>query len=277
MIKALVIIVLALAVFSAAGYFIYDIVVKPHRQAQQEIAQPAAPPPDPSLPEFEKVRATVKTGSPVEARDALERFVTDYPFSGKLTEAKDLLGEVNSDIFFSTTPAPDKKEYIVKSGDALAKITKKFKTTAELIMRQNNLLDPTKLQIGQMLLISEPAFSLVIERKEKRVILFNHGTFFKQYKPRTWEIPAARGGPVKTTVSETIAWRNGERVAFGTKEFAGSQRWITLAAAGYTLYAEPAADAGDKATKPPGGIGLDPAQAEELATLVGRGVPVVIQ
>jgi LysM repeat protein len=186
-----------------------------------------------------------------------------------------MLGEANADIFFSSTPSPDKQEYVVQKGDALAKIMRKFKTTPELIMRQNNLEDPTKLQIGQRLLISQPEFTVLIDRKAQRITLYNRGRFFKEYPAKSWSAPG-KGGPVETTVAEMIAWHNGERVAFGAKGFAGSQRWITLAAGGYTIYSEPD-DPSVEAQKPQGGIGLPEAEAEELATLVRRGTPVKIQ
>jgi LysM repeat protein len=278
MFKALIILIFAAVVFGVGGYFAYDILVKPKKVAQQEVAAPAPPPPDPSLPEFAKVQKIAQAGELAEAQAAIENFIGGFPFSTKLEEAKALLGEVNADIFFSTAPSPDKQEYIVQRGDALAKIMRKFKTTPELIMRQNNLEDPTKLQIGQRLLISQPEFTMIIDRAKRVVTLYNHGRFFKEYTAKSWSA-ATKGGPVETTVSETIAWHNGERVAFGSKDFATGQRWITLATGGYTIFSEPdePADPASVSQKPQGGIGLPEADAIELATLVRRGMPVKIQ
>ena len=117
------------------------------------------------------------------------RLYPKYPAGLHVEEAKDLLGEVNIDIFLSRYPSPEKTEYVVKSGDVLAKIARKLKTTPELIMRMNNL-SGTMLHIGEHLLISHPDFSMVIQRKAKLVVLLNHGAFFKQYHVREAEVAA---------------------------------------------------------------------------------------
>ena len=113
----------------------------------------------------------------VEARDALAAFIQKYPTGQHIEEAKDLLGEVNIDIFLSRTPSPEKEEYVVKPGDVLQKIAHKMKTTPELIMRMNNL-NGTMLHIGEHLLISHPDFSIVIERKPKVLVLLESWSVF---------------------------------------------------------------------------------------------------
>src|SRR5207247_2895383 len=113
---------------------------------------------DMSLPEFEAAAKLRQEGKLTEARSALTLFIQKYPSGLHVEEAKDLLGEVNIDILLSSYPSPEKEDYIVKSGDVLAKIARKLKTTPELIMRMNNL-SGTMLHIGEHLLISHPDFS----------------------------------------------------------------------------------------------------------------------
>jgi LysM repeat protein len=83
--------------------------------------------------------------------------------------------------------SPEKIEYIVKPGDVLAKISRKLKTTPELIMRMNNM-SGTMLRIGEKLLISHPEFSMVIQRKANLVTLLNRGAF-SQYHVREAKLP----------------------------------------------------------------------------------------
>lgn len=279
LLKTLVIVALCAGILGGAGYFAYDLYFKPRMEAREETAKgPAPPPPDPGLPAFEKCTKLKKDGHLVEARTAFEQFLDNYPNSTKIEDAKDALGEINTDLFFSATPSPDKEQYVVQRGDALAKIEKKLKTTAELIMRSNNLDDPTKLQIGQVLLVSHPDFSMIINRKIKSITLLNNGKFFKRYKVKSWAAPAPKNSaPIDAKVTEKIAWKNGQRVAFSTKDFAGSARWIQLSAAGYTIYTEPLEQEAGTANKPPGGIALAAEDAEELSTLLNRGVPVRIE
>jgi LysM repeat protein len=278
MLKALIILILCAAIFGGAAYFGYDIFVKPKKLAEAEKNEPPPPPPpDPTLPEFEKAMALARQGKPVEGRSALEQFLENYPYSSKIDEVQTMLGEINIALFFSSEPTPEKEAYVIKPGDALAKIERKLKVPAELIMRTNNLTDPTKLQIGDMLYVAHPQFTVQINRKEKTITLLNHGKFFKKYRPKTWNIPPVKKMvPITAKVTDKIAWRNGQRVAFGARDYIGSARWIVTNASHYTIYAEP--QPGDPPTqKPPTGISLDPSEAEELATLLNRNTPVLIQ
>src|SRR5207249_10787967 len=190
---------------------------------------------DLTVPEFEEAAKLRQDGKIPEARAALTAFIQEYPNSPPADEAKDLLGEVNVVILLSRTPSPEKQEYIVKPGDVLAKVARKVKSTPELIMRMNNL-SGTMLHIGDRLLVSHPEFSIVIQRKAKLVVLLEHGAFFKQYHVRDEKLAAKQPPKVTTTVAETMAWRDGKRVGFGSKDYIGSTRWIRLGAPAYTLY-----------------------------------------
>jgi len=273
--KSLILLALCAVVFGAAGWFGYQIVIAPHKVPPQELVDgKPAPPADPSLPEFEKAMSVKAARQPVEAREALERFIANYPFSTKLGEARKALGSVNSDIFFSSIPAPEKIRYQVRSGDALGKIERKLKTTGELLMRCNNLDDPRRLRVGQVLMVSPADFSVVIDRKAHTVTLINQGKFFKEYTAASWNAPAVKKGmervAIPAKVSKKEAWYNGAPVAFGTKEYAGSARWVELTVKGYTLYT-------DGGQKPASGIGMAPEDMEEISTLLGKNVPVAIR
>ena len=276
--KVLVLLFLVVVIFGGAAYFGYEIFVKPQQIAEQEKAEPPpTPPPDPALPEFERCMKLQKDGKMVEAQAAFEQFVLNNPNSAVAGEAKKHLGEINTDLFFSATPTPDKEQYVVRPGDAIAKIERKLKTTAELIMRTNNLDNPRRLRVGQVLLVSHPDFSLVIKRKDKSVTLFNHGKFFKQYPVKAWNIPAGKAtAPIKARVTEKVAWKDGQRVAIESKDYLNSGRWIVLSMQTYTLYTE--SDNPSLTMKPSsGGIGLEEENAVELATLLGRNTPVTIE
>ena len=279
--KAFVVLILCLLIFGAAGYYGYQIFLVPQKEAKKEALQtgatsPGKPPPDPSLPEFQRCMKLRGEKKPVEARTALEAFIENNPNSTKLEEARTQIGEINTDIFFSATPSPDKEQYVIQKGDLLMKIAKKTKAPVELIMRTNNLADATKLQIGQILWVPHTDFSLVINSRDKKIVLMNGGKFFKQYNIKIWKAPASKStAPIKGKVGEKIAYKNGQRAAFGSKEYAGSARWILLSIPGYTIYAENTAEAGG--VNPPGnGIGVSPEDAEELASLLSKDVPVTV-
>src|SRR5437868_12198081 len=162
--KWLFVLLLAAIIFGGAAFFGYNLFFKQQIELQKEQRGeiPTAPTPDISLPEFQAAAKLRQDGKLPEARAALTGFIQKYPTDLHAEEAKDLLGEVNVDILLSRTPSPEKQEYIVKSGDVLAAISRRLKTTPELIMRMNNM-SGTMLHIGDRLLISHPEFSIVIQ------------------------------------------------------------------------------------------------------------------
>jgi len=272
--KTLVLLALCTAVFGGGGWFAYQLYIKPNQIPKEDlVGGKPAPPPDPSLLEFEKAMKLKSARQPVEVREALERFLENYPCSTKIADARKALGMVNTDVFFSAIPAPDKIRYEVRSGDSVEKIRRKLNTTDEMLMRCNNLDDPRRLRVGQVLLVSQTDFSVVIDRKAHMVTLLNHGKFFKEYPAASWNAPAAKKGMEKISipakVGQKTAWHNGTQVVFGSKEYSGSARWVDLTVKGYTLYTE-------GGQKPPSGIGMSPEDMDEISTLIGKGIPVTI-
>lgn len=284
--KAAVIIVLICAIFGTAAYFGYDLFIRPQKALEEERRRgPLPPPPDPTLPEFQQCLEVERQGDLLAARSAFDAFIEHNPQSSKIEEAKDRLGEINIQLFFSSQPSPEKQVYVVRPGDVLNKVARITKTTPELLMRANNL-QGTMLRINQQLRYTPAQFSLVIGRKAKKVTLLNHGRFFKQYPIRSLpksapgaKKPAVVPGRLQGRVLEKIAWgARGGRVIFTDKEFEGATHWISLSIAGHTLYAEPEPESGTKANKPPtGGIGIPPEAAAELALLLTKGNPVTVE
>src|SRR6266436_3110290 len=200
--KWLFVLLLALAIFGAAAWFGYNTFVKEEIEVKKEQRGEVTLPPvvDVSLPEFQAAVKLREDGKRAEARDALMALIQKYPAGKHLDEARDLLGEVNTEILLSRYPSPEKTEYIVKSGDVLAKIARKLKTTPEMIMRMNNM-SGTMLRIGDKLLISHPDFSMVIQRKANLIVLLNHGAFFKQYHVREGKLPKRWLGKVANALA----------------------------------------------------------------------------
>ena len=276
--KWLFVLVLAIIIFGGAAWFGYNLFFKQERAVQKEQRGEvrAEPTPDISLPVFQAAAKLRQDGKLAEARDALSAFIQKYPTGLHVEEAKDLLGEVNIDVLLSRYPSSEKEEYVVKPGDVLQKVANRVKSTPELIMRMNNL-SGTMLRIGERLLVSHPEFSIVIQRKAKLIVLLNHGAFFKQYHVREEKLGPKQPPKVTTKVAETMAFRDGKRVGFGTKEFVGSTRWIRLGAPAYTIYSVPdSARPNLDQPAPPQGLGLAATDANELSGLVNNRTPVTI-
>src|ERR1700730_518567 len=161
--KWLFVLLLALIVFGGGALFSYLLFFKQQIAVQKEQRGETPPEPTPDFggPEFQAAAKLRQEGKLAEARGDLMAFIQKYPTGARSEEAKDMLGEVNIDIFLSRTPSPEKQEYIVKPGDVLQKVANKYKTTPELIMRMNNL-NGTMLHIGERLYVSNPKFSIVV-------------------------------------------------------------------------------------------------------------------
>src|SRR5476649_962129 len=158
--KPAILLVLCLVIFGGGGYLAYRNLIQPAQPSavEREAAKtPVVPttPPDPAAPELAKVAALRKDKKNAEARELLEAIVANYPGSPRIDEARTALGEMNADLVLSTNPSADKVEYVIKAGDSLDKIAHQFKTSAELIMRSNNLVN-TIIQPGQRLSIFQP-------------------------------------------------------------------------------------------------------------------------
>jgi LysM repeat protein len=276
--KWLFVLLLAVVVFGGAALVSYNLFVKPERtmRAEKSGEIPVEPVPDISLPEFQAAAKLRQEGRLTEARDALILLLQKYPSGLHLEEAKDLLGAVNIDILFTNYQTPEKQTYIVRSGEVLAKIAAKLKTTPELIMHTNGL-NNTMLRVGQVLQISHPDFSIFIQRKAQTIVVLNHGQFFKRYRVKTVRLSAKQPPRINTRVAEVLAFRGGKRVGFGTKEYPGSTRWIRLNQPGYYLYAEADSTHRDESGQsPPSGLGLAASDMEELSSLVNAKTAVTI-
>ncbi len=283
LLKVLVVLLLAAAIFGTAGFFAYQLYVKPVKaDIAEEKAVAAAPPPTPipdySLPVFEKALALQKAGKRLEARDALLNFIAQYPNSPKLAAAKAAIGEINTQFIYTSAPGPDKIDYIVVAGDSLVKVASKTKSNAELILRSNNLAT-IDLSIGQQLRIPQVEMTLVLDRQAKTLSLINKGQLFKEYPLLAMELPgAARGAdPVTTTVKDKIAIRGAERAAFGSRDYVGSERWLMLGVTNAVIRGRPELDATGQPAPMPPGIVVSQEDIEEIFPLVTRGTPVTIQ
>jgi LysM repeat protein len=271
------VLLLAVVIFGGAAFFGYNLFVKEQIALREEHGQAnPLPTPDFGLDDFRAAQALQKEGKLNEARTAFIVFLQRFPTGPHTEEARDALGEINLTILLSRYPTPSKTEYTVKRGDVLQRVAAKAKSTPELIMRMNNLKG-TMLRIGQRLLISHPEFSMLIERRQKVLVLLDHGMFFKRYHVLEEKLSIRQPPKLVTHVADIMAWQNGKRIGFGSKDYAWSIRWIRLAAPGYFLYATPdEAHPNPGVPPPPQGLGMAAGDLIELSGLVNTKTPVTV-
>jgi LysM repeat protein len=273
-VRTLIILALVGLILGGSAFFAYELYWKPRRLDMEDKATSSQGPggvPDYTLPAFEKAADLQRKGDIDKARSAWVEFIANYPDSPKIGEAKRALGSINTGQVLSPVPSPEKTSYAVSKGDSLVKIASKFKSNPELIFRVNNL-QTINLKIGQQLVIPQLDMSIVVDRKARAVTLFNRGQFFKEYQAVALKTPGVSTS-VRTKVADKIALQGSNRVAFGDKNYSGSERWIMLSATGLAIRGLPE---GAGAAPPPGIIVAQP-DIEEIFLLVSRGTPVTIQ
>ena len=276
LLKTLVILALvSLLVGGGAGAY-YLLVQQPKQEDEKEARSGVVagePTPDPSTDDFEKIRYLRRSQQYAEAHAATEAFLIHWPDSTHRDEAETMLGELNVQSLLSDTPGPDKIEYIVQRGDVIDRVAHKTKCNEELLFQANGL-DRTMLRIGQKLRIPQVDFAVEVHLKLRKVVLINHGRFFRSYLITSSRPVAKKFPDIHTKVQEKVATKDGRRVAFGAKDYPGSLRSLTLIGQpGYTITGEDETPDKPSANS---GITLNSSDAEELHTLVSVGTPVTI-
>lgn len=247
----------------------------------------------PNVKKLKRAQALIREGKLDEARAILVKALVTAPKSPVTRELHDLLGEVNTQIFFSKEPSPRKTEYTVKSGDALSSIARKLESTAEAIIRVNEL-DSTLIRPGEKLFVPHLDFTITIDLPRNRVIVHDSRGFFTQYPIAAADLPPSRRAEIHTKVAAKSFWRNGRpvRPSHGLQK-EGEPR-INLSRAGYVLYgvdensdvssSEIAVEDSDAETSPnsrdanrrPQGIAMLKDDIAEIELLIRKGTPVTI-
>ena len=286
-----VVLLLGAALLGAGAYFARIVFRPPGLERYRSI--PWVTYVHPNVKKLKQAQALVREEKLHEARAILVKALITAPKSPVTRELRDLLGEVNTQIFFSKEPSPRKTEYTVKSGDAISSIARKLQSSAEAIIRVNDL-DSTLIRPGEKLLVPELDFTITIDLPRDRVVVHDSVGFFTQY-PIAWaDLPPSRKPSIQTKVAAKSFWKNGKPVRPSRPlQKDGSPR-IDLGRAGYVLYgveessetsssgiavedneAETAPGSGD-ADRPPQGIAMLKEDIAEIGLLIRKGAPVTI-
>ncbi len=197
--------------------------------------------------------------------------------------AERLLGDLNLRMFLEPVEDENKKAYLVKRGDSMVTIALASNTTVDLMCKINGLSDPTQLRPNKRLLIPTPDFSIVIDKSDFKLTLYNHGKFFKSYK-----VGLGKHGctPVsKFVINDKIKnptwWSPEGPIPPGDPRNELGTRWMALK----PLETGIGNDYGIHGTINPSTVGWEssngcprmyPPEAEELYMLVTIGTPVEI-
>jgi hypothetical protein len=280
-----------LAVMAFTGMLAYHVVVRPLGGVFEELIpnpaevvgrQPDAdfakmldsaelPDIDPGEKAFQKAHELLALGKIDEAREKLTTIVNVFPTSSSAPIARRIVGEMNLDEILSTSHLEGKKSHIVKRGNSFLGIAGEYRTTLDLIMHLNGMMELKNIQPGEELIVMPLDFRLLIEPQRKALSIWDGPRFIREYPILhlgvTGKLPTG-----KTTISSKSAELNGHSVSPQSKDYRGAEKVIQIAKP--TLQIRGTAGAGDTT---PSGIVLLSQDMEEISLLTRVGNDVEIR
>ena len=220
-----------------------------------------------------------KEGDDFEARNVLSAALAGLNDGHERQEAVKLLDRLNGELVFGRKKSPDSIAYVVKSGDALARIGKAYRITPEFIKRINYLTSDL-IHPGDQLKVFQGPFDVVIEKAKFRLSVHRNGIFIKEYMiglGKNDSTPTPEGEFVVTNKMIDPPWdpQGPEFAASGAPDNPLGTRWIEFAPH-YGIHGtvEPKS-IGKEASR--GCIRLLNKDVEELYDLVAYGSNVTIR
>lgn len=292
--KSVIVLALAITVFGGGAYLACNV-LDPYR-ALAGLKVPSITYKPPIAVALENARKLHAAGKLAEAQQLLRKQLRIYPRRPEAKDARELLGDIDTEMFFSTAVPFGKTEYVVRRGDTLWRIAHKLDSTPAAIMRTNSMKSD-RLQPGDKLLVPNLDFTVTLDLPNERAVVHSGDAFFKQYPIAAINLPRRVQRSITTKVSTTSFWKDGKRLVHPTEaERAESTPWVYLGSGDYILYGvseeEGVADetvelaannsaatnsaANTDPDTPPRGIALLKEDLAELQLLIDRGTPVTI-
>lgn len=210
------------------------------------------------------------------------------PFSPAWLAAAGLVSKVNTVLFNSDAPAPEKLRYEVKRGDNLVKISRNFNTTVNALIRGNKNLDSTDSTIypDMVFKIYKGDWSVTAYKSTFALVVHDGDRVFKLYDVAIGKQGRTPVGTfvVKDKIREPAWTPPGKNIPFGHPDNVLGTRWLGIRPTGDT---DPTLRGyGIHGTWEPESIGSAASQGcirmlnedvEELFDIIPVGTPVTIK
>ena len=210
------------------------------------------------------------------AKEKYEKLLSDFTNSATAPRWQKKVEDLNIKLLFSSIITPKSELYEIKPGDTIDKIAREFKTTPELIMKNNNLSE-SKIIPGRKIKVWNSPFGILISKSQNTLTLKAGEEVIKVYNVSTGKNNSTPTGTFKI-VNKLLnpAWfKTGTVIPFGSPDNILGTRWLGLDLAGYGIHGttDPQ-DIGKQATE--GCVRLANPDVEELYTIVPIGTEVTI-
>lgn len=167
-----------------------------------------APSAAPAASNSTKIQAALQRyarGERVEARHELNQLFTESKASAERNELRQALSRIADETIFSTTRIandPLTEEYVVRKGDTLEAIGKRFAAPYEILMLINGITDPRRIQVDKPIKVIKGPFNARVVKSEFRLDLYAQELFVRSF-------PVALGAEPGTPEGR---WRVKERL-----------------------------------------------------------------
>jgi len=215
-------------------------------------------------------------GSFLEAKEAYQKLVNDFSNSGEIMNWQKKVESLNIKLLFSPVITAHSILYEIKPGDTLTKIAKEYKTTTDLIMKSNNLIDD-KILPGRKIKAWTAPFSIVIDKSQNTLILKTDEEIIKTYIVSTGANNSTPTGNFKIVNKlQNPSWyKAGAIVPPDSPENILGSRWLGFDSPGYGIHGTTDPQSlGRQVTK--GCVRMSDAEVEELYTIIPVGTEVTI-
>ena len=142
------------------------------RHKNQEASNTGAPSSAEAKKLYDEAQNLESNGQKMEAKAAYQKMINDYPDFDQMETIQKHLGDLNIEVIASNTETPQTVIHEVAPGDSLAKISKEYTTTIELIKKSNGLKNDT-IRAGQRLRIWKGKFDIFVDKSQNMLILKN--------------------------------------------------------------------------------------------------------
>lgn len=196
------------------------------------------------------------------------------------------LAPINIALVLSPLPMPEKEDYVVRRGDSLGAIANRFGTTTDLIQKNNMVMNPNRIKIGDRLRVFTGKFELLADKTKHDMVVMMNGQFFKRYQVGTGVFGRTPVGTfvIREKIPEPTWWPpDGREVPFGHKDNILGTRWMSVKATGdtpdvrgYGIHGTWDPTSVGKASSA-GCLRMINAEVEELFTYLPVGAPLRIQ
>ena len=172
-----------------------------------------------------------------EARQIYENLLEQPVRASVRKRIEGSLGNLNVRLTLSPLAMPEKVMYVVKSGDSVDRIAKRFGTTVELVQRSNIIRNANLIRQGDNFLVLNGKFRVEVSKSKCETVVFLNDKFFKRYPVGTGKFGRTPVGTfeIAERIKEPTWWRpDGKEIAFGHPENILGTRWMEIRATGDT-------------------------------------------